>query len=199
MNNRFTRIMTRWLKSHPVYNLTAMCAAVQMDDGDETALALNATRLPCAIYNDVDDDCMFPRHNPTTVPALGLVAQTAVPTPMRRFRGQLDYDAVEIGMSYMERDTPELAAKGRGDYVLQAATDSLLAFIEPKNANVQIPGDVLPNPNSDTWRSLGGFGKKGSVEVLDITNVEQFRIRLGVHGVTMFGALIVTCKLRRLT
>ncbi len=197
MNNRFTRIMARWFKTHPTYGIVPMCAAIAMDAGDEAALGVgdSAARLPVTVYNDVDDACMFPRYNPTIVPALGLVSQGSGVAPVVRLRGQLTYDSLEIAIAYLEKDTDELLAKKRGDYVLQAATDSLLAFIEPRFSDVGIPDDT----NGDTWRSLGGKGNKGAVEVIDIPQIEQFKIKLGVHGVTMFGALIATCKVRRMT
>jgi hypothetical protein len=198
MNTRFTRIITRWVNTHEDYGVRALLDAMidtGLDGNDEDELAIGTDVLPVTIYNDVDDACMFPRYNPTVVPALALVAQVSTPSMVRRNRGQLDFDGVEIGLSYIERDQPELFSRRRGDYVLTAVSDSLLAFNEPKLSKVPIPADS----NGDTWRTLGGEGAVGSVEVTEILKLEQFRVRMGVHNATMFGAVLATCRVRRLT
>lgn len=185
MNNRLSRILTRWLKDHPVYGLDLMLASVVMDEGDEARLLIKDARLPVTIYNDVDDDCLAKRYNPTVVPAVAIIPQvtTSVPT---RSRGTLIYKDVTVALSYLEREQPEILSRQRGGYVMTGMTDSLLAFNEPRISNV-----AMPSPGTTTWRRLG------DIEVLEMTALEELRVTLGVGGANMFGSLLATFTIQR--
>lgn len=200
MNNRLTRILHRWLDEHPLFKLSVLLAAATMDGDDETELLVPVegaagARLPLTIYNDVDDDCLFPRINPPKVPAVCVVADLPSPSKLRFGKGQVDYPGVAVAISYVERGEPDLKARRRADYVLNAIEDSLMAYNNTQVSDEPIMGD----DQSNTWRTLGGPRAKGSVQLLEIVDTEQFRAKVGVHGVTMYGAVIATCKVVRKT
>lgn len=185
MNNRLSRILTRWLKTHTTHSLALCAARVAMDEGDEEALLLNGERLPITIYNDVDDTCLTPKFNPDRVPALAIIPQVSVNAPVQVRRGQLEYFGVEVAMSYMERDTPEVFARQRGGYIMNALQDSMIEFNKPDVSKAIMPGSDM------SWRALG------DIEVLEVKALEEMRITMGVAGCTMFGSLIGAFNVRR--
>ncbi len=195
MNNRLTRIIDRWVDTHSVHGVAALLEDITMDGNDEDELELRGEKLPVTVYNDVDDECMFPKADPTEVPAIGIVSQSSAIARVRPRSGVRIFEGVEVALSYLEREEPELKAKRRGDYVITALADSLERFNNPTLSNVPIDMDEQGN----SWRTMGGYKVPGSIEVVDITKIEQFRVRLGVHKVTMYGAVIVTCTVHAYT
>jgi hypothetical protein len=190
MNNRLSRILTRWFKTHPVYGIAPMCAAIVMDAGDEAALLIppdTGVRLPVTVYNDVDDDCLVPKFNPDVVPALCIIPQMSTLSPMKRGRGQVDYEGVQVGVSYIERDQKETLARKRGGYVMEAVLESMIAFQKPEHSAIPRPGDV----DGYSWRRLG------PVEIVDVTAIEEYRVTLGIGASAMFGAIIPTFRIRK--
>ena len=196
MINRMTRILTRWLATHPVYGLPALLASVSFDsEAEGTALLLRTNQLPLTIYNDVDDECTAARYDPDSVPALVIVAQMSMEGAVRRARGQEDYDDVAVTFAYMERDEPINYARQRGGYVLTAVADSLNAFNEPMLSRVPIPQamDDKWAATSPSWRALG------SVEILELTALREARVTGGVGTSKLIGATLALFKVRRST
>lgn len=194
MNNRLSRILTRWINTHPTYGVRALLASAveTMDPGDQAALVLNGDDLPiAAVYNDVDDACMVKSYNPDAVPCVAIIPQVSTATPITKHRGQLDYDGVEVSLAYMERDQPELASRGRSGYVLTALIDSLIAFNDPRLSGVGAPEPSDPPDGFVSWRRLG------DIEVVEMTAAEEFRMTLATGGASMFGAVVATFRVRR--
>lgn len=185
MNNRLSRIMTRWMKHHPTHGIVPMSAGVVMDDGDEDVLLVDGARLPVTVYNDVDDPCMIPRYNPDQVPAIAIIPQVSLSVPVDVRRGQMDFSEVDVSFSYLERDTTEILARRRGGYMITAMVDSLLGFNKPELSNMLIPGGTT------TWRRLG------DIEVLEVKALEEVRMTIGLGTASMFGSLIATFRVRR--
>jgi hypothetical protein len=187
VHNRLSRILTRWLKTHPTFGIAPMCAALTMDAGDEALLELAGERLPVTVYNDVDDECLVPKFNPDVVPALCIIPQLSTNSLVTRRRGQIDYDKAPVGMSYIERDQPEILSRLRGGYVLEAVLHSMIAFQQPAYSAIPMVGGAGP-----TWRQLG------NVEIVDVTSIEEYRVTLGIGTSSMFGAIVPSFKVRQL-
>lgn len=194
MINRVTRILTRWLRDHPVYGLPVLLADVAFDSSDEqAALLINGVQLPLTIYNDVDDDCTAERYDPDVVPALVIVAELSTDAPVKPGRGQLDFDGVGVSFAYLERDQPAKYARQRGGYVFTAVQDSLSAFNDPRLSRVPLSEGIDAWAEvSSLWRSLG------DVEVLGVSDVSEHRVTGGVGKSRMFGAVLARFKVRRI-
>lgn len=195
MINRVTRILTRWLVSHPDYGMRPLLDAVSFDSTEEAVrLLVETASLPLTIYNDVDDESVAKRYDPDKVPALVIVADLTSQSPVVSGRGQLDYDTVNVGFSYMERDQPVNNARQRGGYVITALTDALLAFNQPKLARVPIPTlspVALYAAESATWRELG------DVKITEVVSLRESRVTGGVGKSTLIGTLLGTFKVSR--
>ena len=186
MINRTTRIFDRWLRTHPVWGLAACLARVVMDPADEALLKLGKHRLPVTIYNDVDHEGLARNKDPDTVPALAIVADVAHKAPLKANRqGVLEFRGVAFGFTYLERDTPVLAARGRWGYVSQALMDSLLAFNTPALSRAARPD------SSEPWR------RWADTEVIELTELEEWRLQGGVGKADVIGSLFALCVVHR--
>jgi hypothetical protein len=197
MINRFTRILTRWLREHPELGLRAFLDATAFDsDAEATTLLLNEETLPITIYNDVDDECTAKDYDPDKHPALVIVAELSSDAPVRRPRKQMDFEAVRVSLAYMEKGTKVTHARQRGGYVLTAVMDSLRAFNEPSKSRIPIPTldpEVTWIDTSPTWRQIG------DIDIVELTQIRESRITGAVGKSVLIGTVLATFRVRRLT